>query len=1317
MSVFKGDRAREAGAYGVATVATAAAAGLAVGMEAWAQGDLVFLPAVLAVLAAAACGGVRPGLLATALSTMLFVYLFVPPRHSMAVEGLDNTLAVALFVAIGLSTSVVCGALHATRRRLEAQQQKLELSESFHRSIADLTTDFAFDARVLPDGHIVTESVTQGFSKVLGFTLDEAMEGGGWRAVVAPEEKPLARECMQRVLAGEEVESEMRHVTKDGRSVWLHFKVRPICDERGRVVRLHGAGRDTTERREWERRIRQLNSELEHRVAELQVLFDAAPVAIWVAHDPAGRCITGNRYADDLMGLTPGTNIAAPGPDGRTPMSRLLRGGSPVDAGELPLQQAARLGVPVLGSEMEIVVPGRPSAWVMGNAVPLFDRDREVRGALGVFVDMTQRKWVEAAVWQGREQLRLVADHVPVLIAHCNAQGLYKFVNRAYAQRFGLHPKDLVGRHMQEVVGEEAYASFLPYIDAVLAGVQVEFEVQIPHPSGGLQHLHCAYAPEIDATEHVVGLVGVMLNISDRKLAELAVEAARTEAERRAREAEEAKALLQTIFDNLPEGIVWVGGPPDYPVLANSRFGSELIGVPAGTEDDDAVHGAYAVLAPDGSRPLATEELPLFRASRHGERVNNEELLVQRADGTRVSVLVDAAPIRDANGHIIGAVNCWRDITERKRAEAAQHRSAERFRSLVLATTAIVYTTDAHGSFVAPQPSWQAYTGQPWEAHRGWGWLDALHPEDSTRVQQAWRRALDTGDPYEIEARLWHAGSQSWRYVHGRAVPVHGSAGDVREWIATCSDIDDRQQALEALRQSEERFRLMVESAKDYAIFTLDVEGRVTTWNSGGRHLLGYEDAEIVGRDAAILYTPEDVAEGAFEREMEKALMDGQAEDERWHVRRDGSRFYASGLLMPLRAGGPQRGFLKIMRDVTEAMQSRATLERQASALQEADQRKDEFLATLAHELRNPLAPLRNCLEIMRLAGGDARAVERARRVMERQLGQMVRLIDDLLDVSRISRGKIKLRMARVELAAALRDAVETSRPLIEEAGHRLQVELPEQALFVDADHTRLAQVVANLLNNAAKYTEAGGRIVLRAEREGDAARIVVQDNGMGIAEPLLPRLFEMFSQGDRSIERAKGGLGIGLALVKRLVDLHGGSVEARSAGPGQGSEFVVHLPLAPVPAASFTPQGLPTQAVPGQRRVLVVDDNKDAALSLAVMLQLLGHETRVAHDGVEALELAAGFSPDIVLLDIGMPRLNGYETAQLMREQPWGRRALIVALTGWGQEEDRRRSREAGFDQHLVKPVEPAALERLLHKDLGDAEPVGAESTSERHI
>ena len=370
---------------------------------------------------------------------------------------------------------------------------------------------------------------------------------------------------------------------------------------------------------------------------------------------------------------------------------------------------------------------------------------------------------------------------------------------------------------------------------------------------------------------------------------------------------------------------------------------------------------------------------------------------------------------------------------------------------------------------------------------------------------------------------------------------------------------------------------------------------------------------------------------------------------------------------------------------------------RSEAALQETDRRKDEFLAILAHELRNPLAPLRNALQLLQLAGGDRQTVEQTVGIMDRQLQQMVRLIDDLLDISRITRGKIELRKERVELAAVIRDAVETSRPLLETAGHELTVIYPPEPISLDADPTRLAQVFANLLNNAAKYTPPGGHIRLMAERQGEEVVVKVSDTGIGIPDDMLPRVFEMFTQVDRSLERSQGGLGIGLSLVRGLVELHGGSVEAKSDGPGRGSEFSVRLAVHPAARKdqALVEDGRP--AAPARHRILVVDDNRDAADSLALLLTLQGSEVRTAYDGLEAVEAAAVFQPDIVLSDIGMPRLNGYEAAQKIREQCRGRQVVLIAMTGWGQEEDRRRSNQAGFDFHLVKPVDLAALERLL--------------------
>ncbi|MGZ8993217.1 MAG: ATP-binding protein [Burkholderiaceae bacterium] len=366
-------------------------------------------------------------------------------------------------------------------------------------------------------------------------------------------------------------------------------------------------------------------------------------------------------------------------------------------------------------------------------------------------------------------------------------------------------------------------------------------------------------------------------------------------------------------------------------------------------------------------------------------------------------------------------------------------------------------------------------------------------------------------------------------------------------------------------------------------------------------------------------------------------------------------------------------------------------------ALREESRRKDEFLALLAHELRNPLAPIRHVLQIMRLSGGHGQLLHSAFEIMERQIGHMVRMVDDLLDVSRISRGRIELRTENVELAAVIHQAVEVATPHIANMSHKLTLSLPSEPILIDGDSTRLAQAISNLLNNASKFTDAGGSIHLSVERDGREAVIRVKDSGIGISAEQLPLIFDMFTQLDGSLERSQAGLGIGLTVVKNLVELHHGTVDAYSAGVGQGCEFVVRLPIQDE-VIEEKPQAIADDPqMKSSRRILVVDDNEDSANSLATFLQLLGNETYTAFDGIEALEKAAALQPDVVLLDIGMPKLNGYEAARRIRALPGGEHVILVAVTGWGQEDDRLRAREAGFDCHMVKPIDPAALTSTL--------------------
>lgn len=390
-------------------------------------------------------------------------------------------------------------------------------------------------------------------------------------------------------------------------------------------------------------------------------------------------------------------------------------------------------------------------------------------------------------------------------------------------------------------------------------------------------------------------------------------------------------------------------------------------------------------------------------------------------------------------------------------------------------------------------------------------------------------------------------------------------------------------------------------------------------------------------------------------------------------------------------------GAVHVARDITQRKRAEERLQKSEEALRQADRQKDEFLAMLAHELRNPMAPIRNAVEILRLLGPKEPALVEAQDIVDRQLSHLVRLVDDLLDVSRITRGKVQLKREPIKVAAVIASAIESSRPLLNSRGHRLEVDLPAEPLRVHGDLTRLAQAVGNLLNNAAKYTENGGRVRLTVQQEGTEVAVRVQDTGVGIAAEMLPRLFDLFTQADQTIDRAQGGLGIGLALVRRLVEMHGGRVLAFSPGLGQGSEFVLFLPLLSDAPASKTPEPPGKTSPSGARlRILVVDDNVDAAETMAILLRLLGHEVTTVHDGYAALEAAASMEPQVVLLDIGLPGLDGYEVCRRLRRDRL-KQSVIVAMTGYGQDDDRQRSQKAGFDAHLVKPVDPEELQPLL--------------------
>jgi PAS domain S-box-containing protein len=680
-------------------------------------------------------------------------------------------------------------------------------------------------------------------------------------------------------------------------------------------------------------------------------------------------------------------------------------------------------------------------------------------------------------------------------------------------------------------------------------------------------------------------------------------------------------------------------------------------------------------------------ENPALKALREGVIVGlaNHTVLIAK-DGTERPIDDSAAPMLNESGAPVGAVLVFRDVTERRRAEVAQARLAsiiESSQDAILTKTldGIIRTWNSGAERIF-QYTAQEVVGRP---------ITLLIPPERLSEEREILARLARGERIEHYETVRVAKDGRRLHISLTISPLRDTEGGIIGASKIARDVTERKRAEEALRASEQRLRTLNAHAP-VGIFLTDKEGNCLLVNELWCAISGLSPEEAQGKGWVRAIHPDD---------RERVLLEWNAAVEAGQLFVSEYRFltpqgkvtWVEGNAIGIRdEAGQVSEYLGTLMDITER---RETVE----ALKEADRRKDEFLAILAHELRNPLAPLRNGLQAMRLAPSDLQVIARARDMMDRQLSHMVRLIDDLLDVSRISRNKLELRRSRVLLEDVVNSAVETARPALDAAGHELTVSLPPQPILLDADLTRLAQVFGNLLNNSSKYTERGGHIWLTAVREGDQVVVAVRDTGIGIPASDLPSIFGMFSQVDRSIERSTGGLGIGLALVKGLVEMHGGTVEAASPGQGQGSTFTVRLPALKDRAessATAPAEDRPDSAGP-KRRILVVDDSRDSAASMAMTLQLRGHEVRTAHDGIEAVELAEQFRPQVVLMDVGMPKLNGYEATRRIREQPWGRDVAVVAMTGWGHEVDRARSKEAGCDGHLVKPVDLPDLEKLL--------------------
>jgi PAS domain S-box-containing protein len=876
-----------------------------------------------------------------------------------------------------------------------------------------------------------------------------------------------------------------------------------------------------------------------------------------------------------------------------------------------------------------------------------------------------------------REQFRVTFESIGDAVITTDMRGRLTSMNSVAVELTGWSADGAIGRPLEEVfriINEQTGAAATNPVDTVLAEgrmVGLANHTVLIARNGSARPIDDSAAPIRNREGAVVGVVLVFRDVTESR-----------RANERLRDSEKE---LGDFFDNANVGLHFVG--PDGIVLRANQAELEMLGY----APDEYVGRHISEFHVD--QEVIADILQRLAA---GETLHGRPARLRCKDGSIKDVLINSS-VRWEHGRFVHTRCFTLDVTARRRAEETQALLAA-----VVESSEDAIITKTLGGVIT---SWNA------GAERLFGYTAAeaigrpitmIIPPDRQGEESAILQGLSAGQRTEHFETVRIAKDGRRVDLSLTVSPVRDPSGRFIGASKVARDVTARKRTEQALHEGEERFRSFASNAPA-AIFIKDLEGRYTLANPLACEALGRPDAVVGLTDHDLL--PQPVADELRRRDA-AVIASGRPIESEEVISRPGYERRFLSVKFPLFGAAGPIAVCGVAIDITDRKGAE-------EALRVADKRKDAFLATLAHELRNPLAPIRNSLEIMKRVGGDARLLHEAQGVIDRQMTHFERLVDDLVDVARISHDQLELRRERVDLSSVVQQAVETCRPLAEASRLDLTVTLAAQPIRLDADPVRLAQVFSNLLNNACKYTAAGGRISIDARREGADAVVSIRDTGVGIPADMLSGVFDMFTQLGQLPERAQSGLGIGLTLVRRLVEMHGGSVEAHSEGRGSGSEFVVRVPLTtgrtespPVPAPAV-------EAPPFRRRVLIVDDNVDAAESLSTLLQIDGHETRIAHDGAAAVGAAESFRPDVVLLDIGLPKLSGHDVARQIRAQTWGKEMVLVALTGWGQDEDRHRSWQTGFDHHMVKPVDMATLMRVLASPRGDAS--GAPGTVSR--
>jgi PAS domain S-box-containing protein len=1221
-----------------------------------------------------------------------------------------RTTVVSILLSAVIGVVLVSVVFYLSRRNLLIRQRAAEvLAEEKERLRTTLAS--IGDAVISTDGEGRITNMNAVAESLTGWNKEEAAcqhLDTVFRIVNEktrqPVHNPATKAMKEGIIVG--LANHTTLIAKGGVELAIDDSAAPIRCAKGEVVGCVLVFRDVTEHRRMEMAARSLASIVEH-----------SDDAI-IGKDVNGIITSWNQGAERIFGYTDTEAVGHP----------IAMLAPPDRADEMPdILQRIRRGERV--DHFDTVRRAKDGRLVPISLTvsPIKDDDGKIVGASKIARDISERKRAQAALHEEKERLHATLTGIGDAVVVTDSERRVTMMN-AVAQVLTGWQEEAAGRPLEEVfciINEQTRQPVESPVSRVIREgtvVGLANHTVLIAKSGGELPIDDSAAPIRDGQGHVIGCVLVFRDITERRRADQQVA--------------DEKARIESIVNHVIDGIIAIdenGTVDAFNPAAERLFGygqEEVIGQNVKMLMPEPFHNEHDGYLANYQRTGQAKIIGIGR-----------EVEGRRKDGSIFPM--DLAVSEFWVGKRRYFTGLVRDITERKKAEAAAHRHKEILQ--------LVHRIGKIGHW-----EWNSLTDEnKWspeiEALYGLkpgtfggtydAWTKLLHPDDLPKQEEAVRRALETGQYFTEFRVIWPDGSVHW--LEARANVFKDGHDKPVRIMGVNMDVTERKRAEEQLRASEQRLAAEVEAlSRLHALSTrlLAVVDVHTALNDLLENAIVTCEADFGNVQ---LYNPqikalEIVAQRAFKSDFldyfhtvrvddgsacaqamqtgEHCIIEDVQEDPAFEPHRsiaapaDFRGVHSTplkdrnggviGMLsvhfrQPHGSSEREQRFLDLYARHAADLIERSRFE---EALKEADRRKDEFLAMLAHELRNPLAPIRNGLQLMRLAKNDAPTVEQTRTLVERQFSQLVHLVDDLMDVSRISRGMIELRKQPVEMAPVVSSAVEASRPFIEQMGHELTVIRPKQPVVVDADLTRLAQVFINLLNNAAKYSNRGGHIWLTVERQGSDVVVSVKDTGIGIDANHLARIFDPFMQIDRSLEKSQGGLGIGLTLVKRLVEMHGGRIEAKSDGLGKGSEFVVRLPVVVEASKPSEPTKEDEPAVPrSSLRILIVDDNRDGANSLAMLLRIMGNDTHTAYDGQEGVEVSGQVRPDVVLLDIGLPKLNGYEACRRIREQSWGKNVVLIAVTGWGQEEDRRRSHEAGFDHHMVKPVEPQALMKLL--------------------